>query len=173
MSKTEQTFNLHNIDSPIGTLLLVTDVHGTLRALDFHDYEARMHRLLRKHYGAIALTRIRTPHRLHSIFDRYFTGDIAALDALECATNGTQFQQMIWAALRRIEAGQAITYGQLAARLRISSAARAVGFANGANPIAIVVPCHRLIGANGHLTGYAGGLHRKRWLLDHERRALR
>jgi methylated-DNA-[protein]-cysteine S-methyltransferase len=84
------------------------------------------------------------------------------------ATNGTDFQKSVWHALRAIPAGQTVTYGELARRLGQPTAMRAVGLANGANPIGIVVPCHRVVGANGTLTGYAGGLERKRWLLAHE-----
>ena len=83
-------------------------------------------------------------------------------------TNGTEFQRDVWAALRTIPAGQTRTYGELAKQINRPAAVRAVGMTNGANPIGIVVPCHRVIGANGTLTGYAGGLERKRWLLEHE-----
>src|SRR5262249_38078569 len=96
----------------------------------------------------------------------------AAIDALAVRAEGTAFQQSVWRALRAIPAGETTTYGALARRLGRADAARAVGAANGRNPLAVVVPCHRLVGANRALTGYAGGLARKRWLLDHERRAL-
>ena len=101
---------------------------------------------------------------------RFFAGDVEAIAPLAVRTNGTDFQRRVWAALRRIPAGRTTTYGELAATIGAPAASRAVGLANGANPIAIVVPCHRVIGANGTLTGYGGGLARKRWLLDHERR---
>ena len=84
------------------------------------------------------------------------------------ATSGTAFQNQVWSALRRIPRGQTLSYGALAKKIDRPAAVRAVGLANGANPIAIVVPCHRVIGANASLTGYGGGLERKRWLLDHE-----
>src|SRR6202035_4574287 len=100
----------------------------------------------------------------------YFDGAMDALAEINTATGGTPFQREVWKALRAIPAGVTISYGQLAVNVGQAGASRAVGAANGANPIAIVVPCHRVIGANGTLTGYGGGLERKTWLLDHERR---
>src|SRR5207244_1075492 len=100
--------------------------------------------------------------------EAYFAGRIDALAEIRTATGGTHFQREVWNALRGIPAGATISYGQLAASLGRAGASRAVGAANGANPIPIVVPCHRVIGANGTLTGYGGGLAHKRWLLDHE-----
>lgn len=101
----------------------------------------------------------------------YFAGDRTTFD-LPLAPRGTAFQQRVWMALREIPAGETRTYGEIAARLGQPTASRAVGAANGQNPLAVVVPCHRVVGANGTLTGYAGGLDRKAWLLDHEARAL-
>jgi methylated-DNA-[protein]-cysteine S-methyltransferase len=101
---------------------------------------------------------------------RYFDGELGALDGLAVRTGGTAFQRSVWAELRRIPVATTISYGQLAGRIGRPSASRAVGMANGANPVAIVVPCHRVIGANAKLTGYGGGLHRKAWLIAHERR---
>ncbi len=103
-----------------------------------------------------------------AVLGRYFAGELKAIDRLKTANGGTAFQRKVWAALRTIPARATTSYGELAARLGMPKAARAVGLANGANPIAIVVPCHRVIGANGTLTGYGGGLARKRWLLAHE-----
>jgi methylated-DNA-[protein]-cysteine S-methyltransferase len=93
---------------------------------------------------------------------------VPALDGLTVTTGGTDFQRSVWKALRAIPAGETRTYGQLAAAIGSPKAVRAVGLANGRNPVALIVPCHRVIGANGTLTGYAGGLERKRWLLQHE-----
>jgi methylated-DNA-[protein]-cysteine S-methyltransferase len=101
-------------------------------------------------------------------FDAYFQGDIRAIDALEADPSGTDFQRDVWAELRRIRGGTTISYSQLAARIGRPHAVRAVGTANGANPVPIVIPCHRVIGANGSLVGYGGGLELKRWLLAHE-----
>ena len=151
----------------VGDILLVTD-GGTLRALDFADYEPRMRTLLARHYGAVTLVEGDAPVRVTAALDAYFGGDATALDALPVATAGSDFQRSVWAALRAIPAGTTTGYGALAAQIGKPGAARAVGLANGANPIGIVVPCHRVIGANGTLTGYAGGIARKEWLLRHE-----
>ena len=159
---------LSRYDAPVGELLVVTDSDNRLRALDFADYEARMRTLLTRHYGAVELSEGRLPDDIAAALDAYFGGDVAALDSLAVATGGSDFQRNVWAALRRIPAGTTTGYGALAASLGKPGAARAVGLANGANPIGIVVPCHRVIGASGALTGYAGGVERKRWLLRHE-----
>ncbi|MGI4877216.1 MAG: methylated-DNA--[protein]-cysteine S-methyltransferase [Janthinobacterium lividum] len=153
--------------SPVGEILIVSD-GDTLRALDFADYEARMLTLLARHYGTVVLDEGDAPAAVADALDAYFAGDATALDALPVATGGSEFQRSVWAALREIPAGTTTGYGALAAALGKPGAARAVGLANGANPIGIVVPCHRVIGANGTLTGYAGGVARKEWLLRHE-----
>ena len=159
---------LDHFASPLGMILLVHDAAGALRALDFEDYEARMHRLLRLHYGQAELTREPAPKTTTSALGAYFNGDPGALESIVVETGGTEFQRSVWAALRRIPAGTTTNYGQLAITIDRRKAVRAVGLANGANPVAIVVPCHRVIGASGSLTGFGGGLHRKQWLLEHE-----
>ncbi len=133
-----------------------------------------MRRLLARHYGTenLALTPSPCSFGPISAIAAYFDGELHAIDSLPTATEGTPFQQCVWRALREIPAGQTVSYGALANRIGKPSAVRAVGLANGANPIGIVVPCHRVIGANGSLTGYGGGLERKRWLLHHERRTV-
>jgi methylated-DNA-[protein]-cysteine S-methyltransferase len=156
--------------SPLSPLLIVTDDDGLLRALEFEDLESRMSRLLREHYGTYTLADGAAPASLTRTLDAYFKGEMDALDEIQTATGGTPFQRDVWKALRQIPAGTTISYGQLATNLGRAGSARAVGAANGANPIPIVVPCHRVIGANGALTGFASGLPRKRWLLDHESR---
>jgi len=156
--------------SPMTTLLLVSDDEGVLRALDFAEKENRMHRLLRLHYGQYTLRNGSAPTSVTKALKAYFDGDIEALDEIQVATNGTPFQRKVWKALRNISSGTTISYGRLATEVGHPGASRAVGAANGANPIGIVVPCHRVIGASGKLTGYAGGLSHKQWLLDHERR---
>jgi methylated-DNA-[protein]-cysteine S-methyltransferase len=98
----------------------------------------------------------------------YFAGDTAALDGIDVELNGTPFQRRVWEALRGVPAGQTASYAEIARRIDAATAVRAVGAANGANPVAIVVPCHRIIGSSGSLTGYGGGLDRKQWLLRHE-----
>lgn len=155
--------------TPIGEALLVSDENGILRTLDFHDYEPRMRRLLRLQYGKeITLVEGPAPKPLLRALTAYFDGDIAALDGIACEMTGTPFQRSVWKALRKIPAGKTTSYRALARHIGKPAAMRAVGAANGANPIAIVVPCHRVIGTDGSLTGYGGGLDRKRWLLQHE-----
>ena len=109
------------------------------------------------------------PHGATRRLARYFDGALAALDDLPLDLRGTPFQLDVWRALRTIPIGTTTSYGALAMKLGRPRACRAVGLANGKNPVMIVVPCHRVIGASGALTGYAGGLERKAWLLAHER----
>ena len=164
-----ETLTLDRVATPVGEVLLVTDAEGAVRALDFAGYEDRMHRLLARHCGgAPALVERRAPDGVRAAVEAYFAGDVRALDALPVKTGGTAFQKSVWAALRAIPVGETRSYGQLAAAVGSPKAVRAAGLANGQNPIAVIVPCHRVIGANGTLTGYAGGLERKRWLLAHE-----
>jgi methylated-DNA-[protein]-cysteine S-methyltransferase len=158
---------IDRIDSPIGTILVVAS-EDALVALDFAAYEARLHALLAKRGPGIRLLKHRNPLGSRDRLDAYFGGDPAALDGLPVDPAGTDFQRAVWLALRSIPAGQTSSYGALAAKLGKPTAGRAVGYANSLNPIAIALPCHRVIGANGALTGYAGGLARKRWLLAHE-----
>ena len=98
----------------------------------------------------------------------YFGGSMQALDGVEVEMNGTPFQKRVWGALRSVRCGTTTSYAAIAAAIGSPAAVRAVGAANGANPVALIVPCHRIIGTNGSLTGYGGGLERKRWLLEHE-----
>jgi methylated-DNA-[protein]-cysteine S-methyltransferase len=100
--------------------------------------------------------------------EAYFAGELMEFD-IPVRMEGTEFQRKVWSSLQDIPYGETISYGELARRVGIPGAARAVGLANGRNPVSIIVPCHRVIGANGSLTGYGGGIERKSWLLDHER----
>jgi O-6-methylguanine DNA methyltransferase len=159
------------LESPIGLVSLVVQ-DGALVFVDFEgeptDRWARMNRLLQKRFGAFSLERTPNPHGFTRRLEAYFNGDLRALDGLPVSTGGTDFQSQVWQALREIPAGQTLSYGELAARLGKPGASRAVGMTNGLNPVGIVLPCHRVVGANLSLTGYAGGLERKRWLLEHE-----
>jgi methylated-DNA-[protein]-cysteine S-methyltransferase len=163
-----ESFDLDRLPTPIGTALLVTDADGHLRALDWEDYETRMKQLLRLHYGAVNLKPARAPRDLRAALADYFNGDLDRLDTIRWRVAGTPFQQKVWRALPSISAGTTLSYGALAVKLKMPRAVRAVGHANGSNPISVVLPCHRLIGANGSLVKYGGGLERKRWLLRHE-----
>lgn len=168
MAKPPTPLTLDRLDTPIGIALLVTNYSGALCALDWIDYEERLRTLLRRYYGTVELTNNTAPSEIRSALSRYFAGELDQLDAITCHIPGTPFQSKVWTALRTIPAGTTLSYGTLAARLGVPTAMRAVGHANGANPLSVVVPCHRLIGANGSLTGYGGGIARKRWLLEHE-----
>jgi len=168
-------FRLERLSTHLDEVLLVTDEQQRVRALDFGDYHERMMRLLRLHYGADAVVLVEhtgnppsPPSHARRALEAYFAGDLSALDALQVQTGGTAFQRQVWSELRKIPVGHTINYGQLAERIGRPTAVRAVGHANGANPIGIIVPCHRVIGTNASLTGYAGGVHRKHWLLTHE-----
>jgi methylated-DNA-[protein]-cysteine S-methyltransferase len=157
-------------DTPIGELVIVADSEGNLRADYWIDHEAELRRLLLRQYGegGYKLESKRNPGGLTTALTSYFEGDLGAIDGLPVKTGGTPFQREVWAALREIPCGTTWSYSELARRIGRPSAVRAVGLANGANPVGIVVPCHRVVGSNGTLTGYGGGIERKRWLLDHE-----
>ena len=138
-------------------------------AIGFIDVERPLPAVYRHRGVLYELVKRRDPLGVRAQLERYFAGDLTAIDALSVDGGGTAYQERVWAALRTIPAGQTRTYGQIAAQVGATHA-RAVGGANALNPNAIVVPCHRVIGADATLTGYAGGLQRKRWLLDHEAR---
>jgi len=164
-----ETLTLDRMETPIGQALLVTDTDGVLCAFDWGDHETRLRRLLSRYYGArVLLLDGAAPRGIRAALTAYFDGDLGALDAIPCRRTGSAFQQSAWDALRKIPVGQTVSYGEQARRMGKPKAVRAVGLANGANPIGLVIPCHRVIGANGSLTGYGGGLERKLWLLRHE-----
>jgi methylated-DNA-[protein]-cysteine S-methyltransferase len=160
------------VPSPTGPLFAVFDAQARLRALDWTDYVTRTRTLLRRHYGedgaGYQLQAGALPTEIRQAFTAYFGGELTALDEIRVHTRGTEFQRAVWRALRTIPPGHTLSYSALAEQLGRAKAVRAVGLANGANPIGIVVPCHRVIGADGSLTGYGGGIERKRWLLQHE-----
>jgi len=165
-----QTFLIDRTATPVGELVLIADEQGRLRAIDWTDHEARLMKLLNTHYRAdrFTLREQRDPSGLTDAMQRYFAGELSIIDRLPVMTAGTEFQRTVWQQLRQIPCGEILTYGQLAQRIGRPTASRAVGMANGSNPISIVVPCHRVIGSQGALTGYAGGVQRKQWLLQHE-----
>ena len=153
---------------PIGPILIASNGQS-LVALDFGMPEERFAVLLRRRFGAVALTQAADPQGFASAIQAYFDGEVTALDGLPTDGGGTEFQRLVWAALRTIPPGTTRSYGQIAAQIGRPSACRAVGAANGSNPISLAVPCHRVIGTNGSMTGYGGGLVRKEWLLAHEK----
>jgi methylated-DNA-[protein]-cysteine S-methyltransferase len=163
-----ETLILDRLATPIGTALLVTDGEGTLRAFNWTDYEPAMRAWIGRHYPEAELVEGESPANVRRPFEAYFRGDARALEGVPWKASGTPFQLKVWEALCTIPAGETLSYAGLAARIGRPTAVRAVGHANGANPVAVVVPCHRVIGTDGSLTGYGGSLPRKRWLLDLE-----
>ena len=168
-----ETLTLDRLATPIGTALLVTDAEGILRAFNWTDYEPAMRTWIARHYPKATLAEARAPAPVRGPFEAYFGGEARALEIVPWKASGTAFQRQVWDALCTIPAGETLSYAGLAERIGRPTAVRAVGLANGANPVAVVVPCHRVIGTNGSLTGYGGGLPRKRWLLGHEGAAFR
>jgi len=156
------------LPTPIGEIDVVTDADGRLRVLEFHDQPHRLARALRLHHRDQAVETGTAPTAVRDGLAAYFAGELAALKTVPWMIGGTAFQNQMWRALAEIAPGETTSYTGLAQRMGRPSAVRAVGAANGANPIAIVVPCHRVVGTAGALTGYGGGIERKRWLLAHE-----
>jgi methylated-DNA-[protein]-cysteine S-methyltransferase len=162
------------IQTPVGNMLAL-DAGAGLCALEFtgpRDRHARLEARLRRFFFPYDIVDEQT-----ATFDltrgwlrSYFEGLDADTSSIPLDLRGAQFEMQVWAALRRIPPGTTTTYGAIARAVGAPGAARAVGAANGANPIAIVVPCHRVIGSSGALTGYGGGLDRKTWLIEHEHR---
>lgn len=156
--------------SPIGKITLALR-EGRLCALSFTEGWSRTRGTLERRFGRVELRPAKDTVDVVRHLRRYFDGELAALAAIAVDPGGTVFQQKVWAALRRVPPGKTVSYRDLARSIDSPAAARAVGAANGANPIGIVIPCHRAIGANGRLVGYAWGVDRKEWLLTHERSA--
>ncbi|HBR97148.1 MAG TPA: methylated-DNA--protein-cysteine methyltransferase [Gammaproteobacteria bacterium] len=159
------------IDSPIGDIAVYTD-GDTLVHLDFTDCPERITRLLRRRFGEVTCQTRVDPVPAVARLAAYFEGDSQAFEDITFATGGTVFQQRVWRALCEIPFGQTRSYSQLAKAIGQPTAVRAVASANANNPIGLIVPCHRVIASNGSLAGYAGGVHRKAWLLQHEEKAL-
>jgi methylated-DNA-[protein]-cysteine S-methyltransferase len=163
----DSPLTLEQVASPIGILTLVTE-GDVVHALSFPEGAAQALDLFRRRCPGLHFEEPvqETPSSVR--LRAYFQGELEAISGMKVQADGTAFQQEVWAALREIAPGTTTTYGELARRLGRPGASRAVGLANSENPIAIVVPCHRVVGAGGALTGYGGGLERKRWLLGHE-----
>lgn len=156
-----------HVETPIGPMLLMVE-DDILIGLEFDDQPERYMKDLKRRYPDLAMHEKANPCGFSDHVRAYYAGDLAAVDGLPVQGGGTPFQERVWAELRRIPVGTTISYGELATRLGDKNAMRAVGLANGRNPISVVVPCHRVIGSDGTLTGYGGGLPRKTWLLNHE-----
>jgi methylated-DNA-[protein]-cysteine S-methyltransferase len=162
---------IDHLDTPVGLLAIVADEEGGLRAVGWMDRHARMERQLRAYSEAqgLGLREAPNPGGFTAALRAYFAGDWSVIDRLTVAAVGTEFQQSVWRALRQIPCGETRSYGQISRQIALPNAARAVGLANAVNPVAVVVPCHRVVGSDGSLTGYGAGMDRKRWLLAHER----
>jgi methylated-DNA-[protein]-cysteine S-methyltransferase len=157
---------IESVESPVGEIV-VTSRDGRACTLGFIEQQKHLRRTHERDEMKRGSTDI--GRRLEA----YLRGDLAALDAVVTDAAGTPFQHRVWRALREIPIGETISYAELARRIGAPTAVRAVARANALNPISLVVPCHRVIGSDGALRGYAGGLERKRWLLEHERRAAK
>jgi methylated-DNA-[protein]-cysteine S-methyltransferase len=162
-----RTILADRIKTPIGDMILVAS-DGVLLLLEFDESRDRVKREIKARFGDVELQPAANPFGFSDVIRDYFSGNLKAIDDLATDGSGTEFEKNVWAELRKIPCGITVSYGSIAKTLGDIQLSRAVGMANGKNPIAIVVPCHRVIGADGTLTGYGGGLHRKEWLLHHE-----
>ena len=165
-------FLTDEVPSAVGPIVFAAR-NARLVSLDFGDCRGRMLAGLAARYGPARLEPARDPFGVSRRIRAYLAGELGALDDILVEPSGTPFQREVWTALRGVPAGTTVTYAQVARAVGRPAATRAVGAANGRNPVSIVIPCHRMIGSNGSLTGYGGGLHRKRWLLQHEGAILR
>jgi methylated-DNA-[protein]-cysteine S-methyltransferase len=154
--------------TPVGLVRFAVEDDGAVAALGFDDRWAALSRWLDRRSGGVTLAPSRAAAPTGDAIDAYLAGDLAALAALAVSLRGTDFQRRVWTALRAIPAGATASYADIARAVGAPRAVRAVGAANGANPVSIIVPCHRIIGSDGSLTGYGGGIPRKVWLLAHE-----
>jgi len=155
------------VASPIGKIVVAVR-GGRLCALAFDESWPRKRAALERRFGEVEWRRAKDPGGVARALRRYFDGDIEALARIAVDPGGTPFQRAIWTKLRRVPAGRTVSYGELARAAGYPRAVRAVGAANGSNPVGLVIPCHRVIGSSGKLVGYGGGLDRKKWLLAHE-----
>lgn len=172
-AKPAERIVIDRLDTPIGVALLAVDEDGYLRAFDWEDYGERQARLLARFSGGAPTMTGDAPAAMRDAVTAYFDGELEALRTIPWRSGGTDFQLKCWEALCAIPAGSTASYGEQAVKIGKPNAMRAVGLANGCNPVGLIVPCHRVIGASGSLTGYGGGLRRKRWLLRHEGAAFR
>lgn len=172
MSRNHKNIYRSTVETPLGPMAIAA-TDEALVLLEFADNPERIERHLQKHYPQHEQQHEDvSSHGQNAPYEQavkdYFSGKKHALSDLACEPAGTDFQRQVWQGLQQIPVGETLSYGELASRLAKPGASRAVGLANGRNPIALVIPCHRVIGTDGSLTGYAGGMERKRWLLAHE-----
>ena len=158
---------LSRLDSPVGRLVFAAD-DSLLRALEFYESEDQLRSKLERSLPDARFAKGAGPSFVIDALAAYFGGDVTALESVSAEGAGTPFQRKVWKALRTIPPGRTTSYRALAEQIGCPGAFRAVGAANGQNPISLVVPCHRVIAADGTLCGYGGGLWRKEWLLRHE-----
>ena len=163
-------FFIDRTQTPLGEGVIISDGDGAIRVFYWDDPGHRWKRALLGRYGEVTLKEKKGAFGHARTLKNYFNGDVETLDTMPVAFAGSPFQLKVWNALRKIPGGTTTSYGALARKIGKPDAVRAVGLANGQNPVALIVPCHRVIGSNGSLTGYGGGLPRKRWLLEHEAR---
>ncbi len=161
-------FQLDRMSTPLGEITFSADEDGNLRTLDWVDEGRSEIFSLDRFYKNVSIEEKRAPAQLRHAIKGYFEGDVSAIDDIPIALPGTDFQKRVWNCLCDIPVGSVCSYGDIAKKLKNPGAVRAVGMANNANPIAIVVPCHRVIGASGKMVGYGSGIKRKEWLLKHE-----
>jgi methylated-DNA-[protein]-cysteine S-methyltransferase len=159
--------HLTTMASPIGALTIAAR-GSRVCLLHFGGDQPGARASLQRWYGDEPIELHPDPAGAVSAMQAYFGGAMQALDGVDVEMNGTPFQKRVWDALRAVRCGTTTSYAAIAAAIGSPAAVRAVGAANGANPVAVIVPCHRIIGTSGSLTGYGGGLERKRWLLEHE-----
>jgi methylated-DNA-[protein]-cysteine S-methyltransferase len=162
---------LSHLESPVGRVALAV-CGDALCILDFAETDASILSRLQRWYGCARLGTGPGATRIAQRVRAYFAGELSALHDIRVETPGTDFQRRVWAALREVPVGTTMSYRGIATAIGSPAAVRAVGSANGRNPVALVVPCHRVIASNGTLCGYAGGLWRKKWLLQHEGASL-
>jgi methylated-DNA-[protein]-cysteine S-methyltransferase len=160
-------FLTERFETPVGPMVLVAH-DGVVLLFEFEGTPGRIERQMRLRFGDVDLEPATNPFGISDRIRDYFAGDIHAIDDILTDGGGTDFEIRVWAELRKIPTGTTVSYGHIARKLGDVQLSRAVGTANGRNPIAIIVPCHRVIGADGSMTGYGGGLQNKEWLLRHE-----
>ena len=161
-------FFLSNLNSPLGVIHFIHK-DDVLYALEFDEFNHRLTQSLTRYYPTDFELNICEASIIHSLLESYFSGNLDALNRIQVNPLGTTFQQQVWQSLRSIPFGQTASYIEIAKQIAKENGQRAVGMANGKNPIPLVIPCHRVVNHNGKLGGYSGGLWRKEWLLKHER----